>query len=366
METCIYLKESQTPLTYNSREHVIPAGLGGIAKLPKGTVSDEANSIFSRREIVALRETILAINRRNNGPGKRGSESVYSIKNPHITVLEDASNSESSVNGQVLFPVKLGYLFSGEVYIIPQIYCEINLDNSVRIPILSLGTLVEEPENEYVDFSVELERFLAQTGKTQSSFILVKTELKIKQKYISIGCYRKKWYICTSLSELDLSRYLRLLEMRPIPREMIIIQEEAKEYNFSEKMPDAFGDAFTFIYAKTALNTLAYLKSSNFVRDAQFDDIRSSIVSGEDIDRFIIKQHSPKWFSNWVIEHVPEKSHFVVLHGHEGCIDAYVGFYRENVTNPIRLSKAYAGEEFRLFFFCNYLVKDEKRGSINL
>ena len=366
METCIYLKESQTTLTYTGKEHLIPAGLGGITKLAKGVVSDEANSIFSRRERVALRDTILAINRRNNGPGKRGSESVLSIKSPHIVVLEDVSKSEANVNGQDLFPIKLGYMFSGKIYIIPQIYCKINHDNSIRIPVLSLGTLSEMREDEYVDFTFELTQFLAQTGKTQDNFMLVRTELKIKQKYVSIGRCQKKWYICTSLSEPVLSRFLGLLEMQPIPSKMILVPEEVKEYHYSEKMPDAFNDAFIFIYAKTAFNTLAYLKNPDFARDTQFDEIRSSIVSGENLNRFTIKQHYPKWFPAWVRENVPEKSHFVVLHGHGRYIDAYVSFYREYVVNPIRLSKAYLGEEFKLYFFCNYLAKVEKRGSIKL
>ena len=43
---CIYYGD-MPGLTYNKREHIFPAGLGGKAMLPKGYVSDQANELFS-------------------------------------------------------------------------------------------------------------------------------------------------------------------------------------------------------------------------------------------------------------------------------------------------------------------------------
>lgn len=125
-------------------------------------------------------------------------------------------------------------------------------------------------------------------------------------------------------------------------------------------------NAFTFIYVKTAFNALAYLKSLDFVRESQFDEIRSAIVSGTNFNSFVFEQIPPKWLSIWVASNVPPKAHFVVLYGHEHYIDAYVSFYREYVFYSIRLSKDYAGEEFKRFLFCNYLANEENHGKIDL
>lgn len=366
MESCIYLRESQTALSYSSREHIISAGLGGIKRLPKGAVSDEINGLFSGREKIALRETFLAINRRNNGPGKRGSNNVKKILDPHVVVLETISNSENGTSETNYMPIKLGYLFYGEIHIIPQIYCEIRDDHAVRIPILSLGTLSEIRGDEYESFMKALALFLSKQYKMTTDYRLVKTKIEIKQNYISIGQIQNQWYIGTSLSDSALEKYLRLFEKRPLPDKTILIQEVVQEYHYSEYLPNAFNSAFTFIYAKTAFNVLAYLKSLDFVRDAQFDEIRSAIISGTNLNTFVFEQIPPQWLCSWVANSIPPKAHFVILYGHEQYIDAYVSFYRESVYYLIRLSKDYTGEEFRLFFFCNYLANEEKHGRIDL
>ena len=70
MTQCIYYKKSEQHLRFDKEEHVIPAGLGGIQKLQRGTVSDEANEKFSKLETVVLRNSFIGLNRMNNGPGK--------------------------------------------------------------------------------------------------------------------------------------------------------------------------------------------------------------------------------------------------------------------------------------------------------
>ncbi|MDD4562431.1 MAG: hypothetical protein PHW39_05090 [Syntrophomonadaceae bacterium] len=81
---CIYLKQTKPDLKFTKREHVIPAGIGGIEKLPSGYVSDAANEFFSSIELIALRKTFLAVNRENVGPGKRGTLNVKKVKSPSI------------------------------------------------------------------------------------------------------------------------------------------------------------------------------------------------------------------------------------------------------------------------------------------
>lgn len=89
MGFCIYYKKSSEDLRFNKVEHIIPAGLGGRHTLEKGTVSDEANEEFSKQEVKVLRNSLLAVNRMNVGPGKRGSFNVKKIKNPVMRVLKN-------------------------------------------------------------------------------------------------------------------------------------------------------------------------------------------------------------------------------------------------------------------------------------
>jgi hypothetical protein len=73
MRCCIYLKGTEPVLSFNSQEHIFPAGIGGIQMLPKGYVSDQFNNSFSKIELDFMRNSLIALPRQFYGPGKRGS-----------------------------------------------------------------------------------------------------------------------------------------------------------------------------------------------------------------------------------------------------------------------------------------------------
>lgn len=70
---CIYNEKEEDQATFEKREHVFPAGIGGINMLNQGDVSDEINEFFSKLELQFMRESIIQIPRMFLGPGKRGS-----------------------------------------------------------------------------------------------------------------------------------------------------------------------------------------------------------------------------------------------------------------------------------------------------
>ena len=70
MEKCIYSLKMSSQATFNGQEHIIPACIGGILKLPKGYVSDETNTMFSSLEKSFSRDSIISISRTFLGPGK--------------------------------------------------------------------------------------------------------------------------------------------------------------------------------------------------------------------------------------------------------------------------------------------------------
>lgn len=70
---CIYCKKSNDEVTFNSRDHIIPKGLGGKRRLDKGYVCDTCNNnLLSTLEQFMLRDSILSIPRMFLGPGSEG------------------------------------------------------------------------------------------------------------------------------------------------------------------------------------------------------------------------------------------------------------------------------------------------------
>lgn len=69
----------------------------------------------------------------------------------------------------------------------------------------------------------------------------------------------------------------------------------------------------------------------------------------------------PVWLVDWVNRTVPHKAHYVVIHGKDTTIDAYVSFYREPLISKIRLTSSYSGESFKVGLFCDWKARNEQR-----
>ncbi|WP_298472752.1 hypothetical protein [uncultured Psychrobacillus sp.] len=113
---CI-LQKSEQFLHFDKAEHIIPAGLGGIQKLEKGSVSDEANEKFSKTETVALRNSFIAFNRLNFG-----------LISPVMRLLRQEENKGAEF--------LLGFIFAGQSYIIPQLILDFNDKENTLLPMV--------------------------------------------------------------------------------------------------------------------------------------------------------------------------------------------------------------------------------------
>lgn len=101
MNKCIYLKTDENQ-TFDKEEHIFPAGLGGIEKLPKGYVSDYVNGeVFSKLELIFMRESIIAIDRMFLGPGKRGNLSKKKETKSKMAIYCNSNNKDD---------ISLGYI----------------------------------------------------------------------------------------------------------------------------------------------------------------------------------------------------------------------------------------------------------------
>ena len=92
--SCIYYGD-RPGLTYNKREHVIPASLGCTTMLPRGWVSDQANEFFSPMEDDFVhRSVMVSIDRAMFGPGQRGSLSEKKAAQSDVSVALDTKGNK--------------------------------------------------------------------------------------------------------------------------------------------------------------------------------------------------------------------------------------------------------------------------------
>lgn len=356
MNHCIYFKDGVANLSYTKQEHAIPAGLGGITKLPHGYVSNEANEIFSPYELKALRNSFLSINRNNNGPGRRGSLNVQNVRDPIIHIF-DAIEPEKELD-TVLAPFRLGFLFSGKVQILPQIYIRFDEKWNMKRPLYVADNYSKCPEETLLRFRTMLIQFLKCKDR---KYIFIEVPPSITTKFVIIGYYNKKYFVCSSISPFRMDNFSNLLQLRPLPELSPYLLCSATNYHYSYTLGNIEDPAFPLIYIKTAFNVLALLKGHSFILHSDFDPIRDSILKVKNLDQFWINHVMPKWLIQWVNINVPAKSHFIVIHGNEVTIDAYVSFYREPLSTIIQLAPNNTRETFKIGLVCDWQAHMERK-----
>jgi hypothetical protein len=351
---CIYYKKTEPDLCFDKEEHIIPAGLGGIQKLRKGSVSDEANEMFSKIETVALRNSLVAINRMNFGPGKRGSLNIKKIKSPVMRILK-----QEEYNVEFL----LGFIFAGQSYIIPQIILDFNDEENSFIPYF-ISTMLNEQL--IVDFPSELIKKLMQFSEDKDrKFKLVYMPFETYKHFINIGYYEGKWYAATSHKTINMN-FLAEDLLFPMLNQMLEESKELTNKEFLTNLPLKYKDKvnmdmdiFCFLYVKTAFNALTFFKGADYVCNNIFDKIRESIINTSNLDDFI--DSDEYLFDSEIEEYIknfPEKAHYVVLCARDNRLVAYVSFYGE-FPGKVRITNEYRGHDFIEGLVCDWKNRKE-------
>ncbi len=356
MNKCIYLGEASEDLKYNSEEHIIPAGLGGMQKLPKGYVSDKVNNIFSKYELKAMRYSLLTGNRMKNGPGKRGSQNVKKQKNQKIQILKD----ESSGHNHFL----LGYVFSGKSYVLPQMSCVFDfVDNSMSVNYIVDNDKVENYNEHFLEFRKKLNEFLFDKKR---SFMFIKDEFQELENNINIGFYKGKWYLSSNILLFDINKIADKimsysfsnisLSKKGLKKQAV---KEIGKIEFRHRQPiDITDNSFGFIFAKTAFNALAYLKGQEFALLSIFDELRNDIIECNDMYSYLIPGKIHDEIFTQHIDKVPDNAHCVYIVSADNVIYAYVTLYNEWHAHMI-LTNKYSGDSFAAGFVCDWKIKRE-------
>lgn len=356
MNKCIYLTEASENLKYNSEEHIIPAGLGGMQKLPKGYVSDKINNMFSKYELKAMRNSLLTGNRMKHGPGKRGNQNVKKQRNHKIQLLKD----ESSEDNHFL----LGYVFSGKSYLLPQMSCVFDfVYNSMSVNYIVDNYEVENYNEHFLELRKKLNEFLFDKKR---SFTFIKDEFQELDNNVNIGFYKGKWYLSSNIFLLDINAIADKiisysfnnvsLSKKSLKKQAV---KEIGKIEFRHRQPiDITDNSFGFIFTKTAFNALAYLKGQEFALLNIFDDLRNDIIECNDMTPYIISNKIHDEIFTQHIDKVPDNAHCVYIVSDGNVIYAYVTLYNEWHAHII-LTDKYSGDSFVVGFVCDWKIKRE-------
>ncbi|WP_123053166.1 hypothetical protein [Clostridium sp. JN-1] len=259
MSKCIYLKKTEPEVTFKEREHIIPAGIGGIAKLPKGMVSDQFNTdIFSRIELDFMRNSIIAIPRQFEGPGKRGSLCTKNATKSKIHVMS-FSNDPSNVI--------LGYTKLATPHPIPQF----KIINQTRI-----DTILDPSEGNY---NIQLSNLIEALRNFNNKYITIKDN-NIPSNIMLLGNFQNKWYLGV---HDDTVKPPSLEYINKIIKSIIVSKPQPKfesEQVISHQSTKFDIENFYRVCAKIVFNFLAFSNGSQFVLQNKFDPIRNWIVNG--------------------------------------------------------------------------------------
>lgn len=300
-EMCIYYGD-KPGLTYNSREHVFPAGLGGKMMLPQGMVSDQANHYFSGLESRFMHSSLIALERALFGPGSRGSLDPGKAGKAYICFGNDSQGNH-----------RLSYTSFGQPYIIPQIVCDKgNKRNEISFP--DDGRNIEEKRQ---DFDAVLRKFDGKYTYIQADVADVAV-VGIYDGKIIISCREP---VNKDKAELLVKGAVDMLEKNTDARYESVPNSIRQKYILGENV------VISKVYAKVAINVLSlFLKDKpEILMDETTDIIKQWILSdATDHDYTYLEVVNDKHGLYYL---APEMAHWCLLLNMGGRLVAVVTFY---------------------------------------
>lgn len=311
---CIYFGDNES-LTYQKQEHVFPAGLGGIAMLPKGFVSDQANEFFSPLEAELMHKSLISVTRALFGPGKRGSLSPKKMSTSRISIMKNADGK-----------VALGYLSGKNGYYINSIY-----KNKDKFIFTIASEQHNSPESAWESFKNEIRAF-------GTKFVCISTN-ELNQHDWVFGSYRGKYYLAQG----------KQCELESIKKQLLFIVDSSKSSALNRKsdhpkfdIPLVESDLISKVYAKVAINVLAMLKGEEYICHNRFTSIKKWILGESDVDDY--SQLPRVTLENKL--HLPEDCHWCIFLIREGKLCATVCFYN-NFSRYFELTDNIFPEDYR-------------------
>lgn len=293
---CIYYKNRTDLNMAVNREHIFPAFLGGMTRLPLGYVSDEANAFFSPIEKKFSMSSIIAIERMSYGPGKRGTEKLGT---PNVKI------------GEVDGKVGLYYVFKRTSHTAPHIFLKKDL---------SQISYSQDKPNIPSSESDILDNFIIDLGMFNGKYVDLKSEMILNDELL-FGFINEKFIIGHSQNSIinidEISQIIDKLKTNEIHAEKISIGNNAPSIEI--KLEE--NEDFARIYAKIGFNALAYIMGEKFVLQECFDDIREIIMGNGK------SQHNVLPTIKHIFSLLESKVHYSIFSVNNGHLIATVGLY---------------------------------------
>ena len=292
---CIYL-QGQEGLTYEKREHIFPAGLGGIMVLPHGVVSDQANEYFSPLEGLLMHDSLLSVPRSLLGPGKRGSLNPHKSSKSKICILEGSGKK-----------ISFGYVSGKTSYYISTLTkCGCTYTYTVA-------------SDQYQDSEQSWETFKHACLKFEDKFVSIQIASLDSQDWI-FGFYESKYYLALG-RDCSFDRF---------KKELLFIATSSlsgswRKNNAHPKVDfrQQESDDTTRIYAKVAINALAYLLGEQYINHERFRPIKDWILGNVESSEYT---QLPRITPQNVLG-LPEHSHWCLFSIYNGKLTAVVCYY---------------------------------------
>ena len=280
---CLYYKSGQG-LTYENREHIFSNAVGGMNRLPRGYVSDQANALFSKIELVAFRQSFIALNRMVLGPGKKGS-----IINKSKSPVNIVHNDDGSFS--------LGILINMVDHVIP--HCYMN-DGKMRwgCNVVDSVEKIYQTMEDILSFNGKIKRLVGPA---------------IPQGAILFGLYEKDFYIAMSDDAHSDEKVSSVIA--EMIRHTYGNEGEFHTTHKSGKHSMMFqeNNDISRVYGKTALNVLALIAGDDYAKRQEFDDFRNWITTGENMEKFHSLPDMNIGNLNSIFRAFPENSHWCIL-----------------------------------------------------
>lgn len=339
---CIYYKDRQC-LTYVGQEHIFPAGIGGILKLPMGYVSDQFNNNISKLELQFLRESFISVARQIEGPGKRGSLSENKATQSLIHLIVDAKHQK---------PTGIGYVKIGQVFEIPSV-----LINKITNE-FTFG--VDKKNQRTIEQSLQ---FFIDKCKNPEKLIVKKIEderIDINAFFFGIeenvDDHFSAFFACHPNNKTELSN--DIIKNIGSSLERIEYAPQAQNYMPSSRLTAKFSEEYFRISGKVALNFLAYVKGKEIVLNSEFDPLRKWIT-GTGSNNFAMIDSSPNVFQN-LLPRTDQSFHYVIIQKTKAQLFATVCFYGASKTT-IKLSDNYSSPFTTDGLICDWKNRKEYR-----
>lgn len=341
---CIYYKE-RDGLTYTAGEHIFPAALGGIEKLPPNFVSWEFNNDISKLEQDFIRNSFVSIARQMEGPGKRGRLADRFATKSTVSVIESAT--DNSV-------LALGYFKMGKLYEIPHLL----LNNDTGEYAISFNSA------EVTDFAGAIYAFKEKCSNAELLQIkLIDSELlPMNQILLGIDDGVEENFNCFfARHTASTATTISVEKIKSIGK---ALQYNGTEPQCKQYMPQSSGEIkfsidFFRIYGKIAFNFLTLLKGQDFVMATTFDSIRNWIVNGGENKFAKLNKENLNLLEEMEIE-LPISCHHILIYKFEDKLFATIHLY-EALSVHIELCSEHTDKFSTDGFICDWKNRKEYR-----